>query len=76
MLSLWLILLFNEKVKRNGGVLNIQNIRFLYSITICIYTGCNKKIELVKYLEKCTLDQKVKKYAFRVFQKAIYRCEN
>ena len=34
-----------------------------------VYTGCNEKIEPVKCLKKCILDQKVKKYIFNVFKK-------
>ena len=30
------------------------------------YTGCNRKIEQIKYFEKHSLDQKVKKYVFNV----------
>ena len=32
------------------------------------YTGCNKKIEPAKYLEKYTFDRNVKKYEFNVFK--------
>ena len=43
---------------------------------ICVYIGCNKNIEPVNYLEKYTLDRKVKKYVFSIFQKVICRCKN
>ena len=37
------------------------------------YTGCNRKIELAKYLDKYSLDLK---YVFNVFLKVICRYEN
>ena len=42
------------------------------SLYVCIhtYTGCNKKIEPAKYLEKYTLDGKVKENAYLMFLKS------
>ena len=49
---------------------------YIYICMDVCMNGCNKKIVLVKYLEKYTLDQNVKKYGFSVLEKAISKCEN
>ena len=48
----------------------------LFAIHQGQYTGCNKKIEQIKYFEKNKLGRKVKKYVFIIFKKAICRGGN